>query len=89
MTEVERWSKGAGAQLDAQLKERRRTFTKRIEAVERIQGAAGNLDERLAELAAQEANLAELHRRLGELTSVLASNEAPNAPAARSELSAA
>jgi hypothetical protein len=89
MTEVERWSKGAGAQLDAQLKERRRTFTKRIEAVERIQGAAGNLDERLAELSAQEGNLAELHRRLDELTSVLASNEAPNASAARSELSAA
>lgn len=89
MTEVERWSKGAGAQLDAQLKERRRTFTKRIEAVERIQGAAGNLDERLAELSAQEGNLAELHRRLDELTSVLAGNEAPNAPTARSELSAA
>ena len=64
MTEVERWSKGAGAQLDAQLKERRRNFTKRIEAVERIQSAAGNLDERLAELAAQEAALAELHERL-------------------------
>jgi hypothetical protein len=89
MTEVERWSKSAGAQLDAQLKERRRTFTKRIEAVERIQGAAGNLDERLAELAAQEAHLGELHRRLGDLTSVLTSNEAPNAPPVRSELSAA
>jgi hypothetical protein len=88
MTEVERWSKGAGAQLDAQLKERRRTFTRRIEAVERIQGAAGSLDERLAELAAQEANLAELHRRLNELTSLLASHEAPNVPAVRSELSA-
>ena len=50
MTEVERWSKGAGAQLDAQLKERRRNFSKRIEAVERIQSAAGNLEERLAEL---------------------------------------
>ncbi|MDN8613345.1 dynamin family protein [Variovorax ginsengisoli] len=86
MTEVERWSKGAGAQLDAQLKERRRNFTKRIEAVERIQGAAGNLDERLAELAAQEANLGELHRRLAELTTLLASNEAPHAPAARTEL---
>jgi len=86
MTEVERWSKGAGAQLDAQLKERRRNFTKRIEAVERIQGAAGNLDERLAELSAQEANLGELHRRLAELTSLLASNEAPNVPAARTEL---
>jgi hypothetical protein len=86
MTEVERWSKGAGAQLDAQLKERRRNFTKRIEAVERIQGAAGNLDERLAELSAQEANLGELHRRLAELTTLLASNEAPHAPAVRTEL---
>jgi hypothetical protein len=90
MTEVERWSKGAGAQLDAQLKERRRNFTKRIEAVERIQSAAGNLDERLSELSAQESGLAELHRRLAELTALLASNEAPNESAvARSELSAA
>ncbi len=89
MTEVERWSKGAGAQLDAQLKERRRTFAKRIEAVERIQGAAGNLDERLAELAAQEGGLTELHGRLGEFTSLLMSNSAPTASAARDELSAA
>ncbi|MDR6538386.1 dynamin family protein [Variovorax soli] len=89
MTEVERWSKGAGAQLDTQLKERRRNFTKRIEAVERIQGAAGNLDERLSELAAQEVGLAELHVRLREFTALLTSNEAPSAAAARSELSAA
>lgn len=89
MTEVERWSKGAGAQLDTQLKERRRNFTKRIEAVERIQSAAGNLDERLAELAAQEAGLAELHVRLREFTALLTSNEAPSAAAARGELSAA
>jgi hypothetical protein len=89
MTEVERWSKGAGAQLDAQLKERRRNFTKRIEAVERIQGAAGNLDERLAELAAQESGLTELHARLREFTGLLTSNEAPTAAAARNELSAA
>jgi hypothetical protein len=61
MTEVERWSKGASAQIDAQLKERRRNFSKRIEAIERIQSAAGNLDERLLELAAQESDLAELH----------------------------
>jgi hypothetical protein len=82
MTEVERWSKGAGAQLDAQLKERRRNFGRRIDSVERIQGAAGNLDERLAELAAQESGLADLQRRLNELTSLLTSNEAPAAPAA-------
>ncbi|RZL65977.1 MAG: dynamin family protein [Variovorax sp.] len=88
MTEVERWSKSAGAQLDAQLKERRRNFGKRLEAVERIQGAAGNLDERLAELAAQEAGLADMQVRLRELTAMLTSNEAPSAAAARSELSA-
>ncbi|MEO5738220.1 MAG: dynamin family protein, partial [Variovorax sp.] len=87
MSEVERWSKGAGAQLDAQLKERRRNFGRRIEAVDRIQHAAGNLDERLAELAAQENGLAELHRRLRELTSLLTSNEAPTS--SRTELRAA
>ncbi|RZI77423.1 MAG: dynamin family protein [Variovorax sp.] len=87
MSEVERWSKGAGAQLDAQLKERRRNFGRRIEAVDRIQHAAGNLEERLAELAAQESGLAELHRRLRELTSLLTSNEAPTTP--RTELRAA
>ena len=89
MNEVERWSKGAGAQLDAQLKERRRNFAKRLEAVERIQGAAGNLDERLAELAAQEGGLANMHVRLRELTAMLTSNEAPSTVAAGSELSAA
>jgi hypothetical protein len=68
MTEVERWSKGAGAQLDAQLKEQRRNFGRRIDSVERIQGAAGNLDERLAEIAAQERTLGDLHFRLVELT---------------------
>ena len=77
MTEVERWSKGAGAQLDAQLKERRRNFGRRLESVERIQGAAGNLDERLAEIAAHESGLTELQQRLNELTSLLTSNEAP------------
>jgi len=86
MGEVERWSKGAGAQLDAQLKERRRNFSKRIESIERIQLAAGNLDERLAELSAQEHGLTELHRRLQELTSLMTSNEAPSAIPTRDEL---
>ncbi len=88
MSEVERWSKGAGAQLDAQLKERRRNFGKRIESVERIQLAAGNLDERLAELAAQESGLTELHRRLQELTALLTSNAAPSVAATHTELAA-
>jgi hypothetical protein len=89
MTEVERWSKGASAQIDAQLKERRRTFSKRIEAIERIQNAAGNLDERLLELAAQESSLAELHLRLQEFTSMIAQQGRPAAAAAIGELRAA
>jgi hypothetical protein len=82
MTEVERWSKGASAQIDAQLKERRRNFTKRIEAIERIQSAAGNLDERLLELSAQESSLAELHVRLQEFTSMITQQGRPVAAAA-------
>src|SRR3954471_10077151 len=79
MTEVERWSKGASAQIDAQLKERRRNFSKRIEAIERIQNAAGNLDERLLERAAKETNLAELHARLREFTSLITQQGKPQA----------
>lgn len=92
MTEVERWSKAAGAQLDAQLKERRRNFVRRIESVERIQNAAGGLDERLAEIRAQEQELRLLNERLQELTALLTSQEpippaVPGAP--RGELRAA
>ena len=46
--DVELWSKSAAAQLDAQLRERRRNFSRRIEAIDRIQQAAGGLDERIA-----------------------------------------
>jgi small-conductance mechanosensitive channel len=89
MTEVERWSKGASAQIDAQLKERRRNFSKRIEAIERIQSAAGNLDERLVELAAQESNLTELHVQLREFTSLIAQHGKPQPAATIGELRAA
>ena len=79
---------GVGAQLDAQLKERRRNFGRRIEAVERIQSAAGGLDERLAEIAAQEAALKELGERLQELTSLLTSRD-PQGGGGHPELRAA
>ncbi len=51
--DVELWSKSAAAQLDTQMRERRKNFARRIEAVHRIQQAAGGLDERLAELQAR------------------------------------
>ena len=51
--ELEMWNKSASAQVDAQLRERRRAFRRRREALERIQAAAGELETRLAELEAR------------------------------------
>ena len=70
--EIELWNKSAAAQLDAQLRERRRTFSRRIEAIERIQSAATGLDERMDEIEVQEAALNALDTKLIELTSHLA-----------------
>ena len=70
--EVELWNKSAAAQLDAQLRERRRTFGRRIEAIERIQNAASGLDERIGEIDVQETALNALDAKLTELTSYLA-----------------
>ena len=72
MGEVELWNKSAASQLDAQLRERRRNFGRRIEAVERIQGAALGLNERITEISIQETGLDELEHKLMELTSDLA-----------------
>lgn len=69
--EVEMWNKSAASQLDAQLRERRRNFTRRMEAIDRIQQAAGGLDERIAEIATTEAALGGLEAKLGELTAHL------------------
>jgi len=66
--EVELWSKTAAAQLDAQLRERRRNFGRRLEAIERIQDAATGLDDRIAEIVAQETDLDALSAKLTELT---------------------
>ncbi len=66
--EVELWNKSAASQLDAQLKERRRNFGRRLEAIERIQQAATGLDERIAEIDGQERVLNDLDRKLDELT---------------------
>ena len=73
MGEVELWNKSAASQLDAQLRERRRNFGRRIEAIERIQSAASGLDERIGEISTQETALDELDSKLTELTSHLAS----------------
>ena len=69
--DVELWSKTAAAQLDAQLRERRRNFGRRIEAIDRIQQATGGLNDRIHEIEVQEGTLTELESKLGELTNYL------------------
>jgi hypothetical protein len=85
--EVELWNKSAAAQLDAQLRERRRNFGRRIEAIERIQQAATGLDDRIGEIDTQEGALNQLDAKLIELTAYLiatpAEGESANEEAAR------
>lgn len=84
--DLELWSKSATAQLDAQLRERRRSFARRMEAVDRIQQAASGLVERIAEIEEGEGELIQLEHRLQELTSQLIAP--PDADAAATEESA-
>ncbi len=79
--EVELWNKSAASQLDAQLKERRRNFGRRIEAIERIQQAATGLDERIDEIDANERGINALDGKLDELTAHLVNTPAQREPA--------
>jgi hypothetical protein len=87
--DVELWNKSASSQLDAQLRERRRNFERRLDAIGRIQQAASGLDERIDEINDQDNRLKELEYKLDELTSRLldlqpfsvASQQTPVAPA--------
>jgi len=66
-SELELWNKMASAQVDSQLRERRRGFRRRREALERIQAASGDLEQRIGELEAQDAQLQQLQARSAEL----------------------
>lgn len=65
--EFEMWNKSASAQVDAQLRERRRGFRRRRESLERIQAAASELETRLSELDAQDQRLQGFQARCAEL----------------------
>ncbi|OYU45754.1 MAG: dynamin family protein [Burkholderiales bacterium PBB4] len=75
LADVELWSKSAAAQLDAQLRERRRNFARRIEAIDRIQQATGGLEERIAEIGHAGGSLNQLDAKLFELTEFLMSTD--------------
>ena len=62
--ELEIWARSASNQVDVQLRERRRSFKRRREALERIQVAAGELETRIAEVEAADERVGELQRQL-------------------------
>jgi len=73
--ELELWSKSASAQVDSQLRERRRGFRRRREALERIQSAAGELEQRITEIETQDKRLNQYLVRVNELAAALRNPE--------------
>jgi len=69
--DIEAWSKSAAAQLDSQLRERRRNFIRRLEAIDRIAEASSGLDERIAEVNRRSAEVDLVEQKLAELTDSL------------------
>jgi hypothetical protein len=76
--EIEMWNKSAMAQVDAQLRDRRKGFKRRRESLERVQTAATDLEQRITEVEAQDERLAQWQHRVGELAAAL--RVAANAP---------
>ena len=69
--DIELWNKTASAQVDSQLRERRRNFKRRYESLDRIQSASNELDTRLQEVQAQDERVLQLQTRLGVLVDEL------------------
>jgi hypothetical protein len=65
--EIELWSKGAAAQIEQQLHERKAAFDHRRDSLQRIQGAAGELEARIGEVELQDKRLGGLQWRLDSM----------------------
>ncbi len=70
-SEIDLWSRSASAQFEAQLRDRRVGYARRRESLERIQGAAGELELRLTQLGAQEARSVQVQAELAALCEAL------------------
>jgi len=77
LTDIELWNKAAAAQLDAQLRDRHRNFGRRLDAMDRIQQASGGLEDRIAEIEAQQEGMNQLSAKLLELTHCFVTATAP------------
>jgi hypothetical protein len=81
--ELELWSKGASGQVEGQLRERRRAFVRRRDALHRVQAATGELEARIAEVQGQDEHLAGVLTQLDTVAGeVLALTRDPQAEAA-------
>jgi len=69
--DIEMWSRSTAAQMESQLRDRRKAFKRRREALERIQGAAGELERKIAEVQAQDERLAQWLARVDALAEAL------------------
>ncbi|MEG2048500.1 MAG: dynamin family protein, partial [Comamonas sp.] len=69
--DVDMWSKSLTAPVDAQLRERKRSYTRRLEAVDRISGAATGLEERITEMEGAQVRLGMLQSQLTSATGQL------------------
>lgn len=76
MSELEAWNRFAANGLDSQLREKRRNYTRRIEAVERIGDAADGLAYRLTEIGVQESLLDEMAMKAAQLSRSVHANAA-------------
>jgi len=70
-SELELWNKAVSAQVDSQLRERRKAFKRRRETLEKIQSAAGELELRIDEIETQDQRLVELQTRTSDLATSL------------------
>ncbi len=69
--DLEIWNKSTSAQVDSQLRERRRNFRRRRESLERVQTAASELELRLGEIETQDERLQGLLNRARHLLEAL------------------
>jgi hypothetical protein len=70
-SELELWNKAVSAQVDAQLRERRKGFKRRSETLEKVQTAAGELETRISEIETQDQRLQQYQARTAELAEAL------------------
>ncbi len=70
-SKIDVWSRQVSAQVETQLRERRRSYMQRREALERIQVAAGDLESRIAEIEAQDRRLQQFLGRVRAMTQAL------------------